>query len=77
MLISLNLVINTLQGSAYPVADWKTIVEEEVIEHDFIFICLPSEQEETIFSSELSLEEHKLYQQKPPTHVKWSGALKV
>lgn len=53
------------------------IVEEEICEHDFIFICLLSEQEETIFSSELPLEEHKLYQQKFSTQVKWSGALKV
>ena len=61
LLINFNLVINTLQGCKCSVTDLKLIVKEEVFEHDFILICLPSEQEEPTFSSELSLEELKTY----------------
>lgn len=61
LLINFNLVINTLQGCKYSVTDLKLIVKKEVFEHEFIFICLPSEQEEPTFSSELSLEGLKMY----------------
>lgn len=51
----IHLAINTLQSSKYSVTGLKIYCSQRVFEHDVIFICLPFEQEEPTFSSELSL----------------------